>query len=417
MSEDTFKYEYGADFPDALDILSMAVQGRKLGKNFSPVELVQQLNVAAQYKERTPRRPGIGKRLEPSKYEGEQEIESRKRAQADCYRLVVPKAKDEIPDIFIRRLDAHRTATEALIVPMTTPELNTDFVKRMVAVKANEEPNVIILPRGEQESEKEFEERMNVAKETAALVFPRGKSETADDFKLRLASQKKAKKTIMPKGANEKPGPFERRCGHQQVNNFVIHPFDPAREDDEKYECRLKAHRDTPQIPIEPGDPVVLKYAEKAAAPQKAAAPAAESVGGGLKESSAVKMTRLQAETDAALAAEASMASVDISDPEEDAAKATKEKEAEEARVKEAMAERLKAAEAEREAARAAAEAEASRKKSFDDEAVDINAIGFMALKKLLMERGVPKDAVFSAANKFALKDVAAKHDVKIVWT
>ena len=75
---------------------------------------------------------------------------------------------------------------------------------------------------------------------------------------------------------------------------------------------------------------------------------------------------------------------------------------------------------------------------------VDLSKIGFMPLKKLLMERGVPKvsceflttlcctvllervlstahlpplspqDAVFSAANKAALKEVAAKHEVKI---
>ena len=66
---------------------------------------------------------GKGKRLEPNKFEGEQETESRKRAQADCQRLILPKGKDEIPDVFIRRLDAHRTAQEALIVPLTPPEV------------------------------------------------------------------------------------------------------------------------------------------------------------------------------------------------------------------------------------------------------------------------------------------------------
>ena len=46
---------------------------------------------------------------------------------------------------------------------------------------------------------------------------------------------------------------------------------------------------------------------------------------------------------------------------------------------------------------------------------MDINTIGFMALKKLLIARGVPEKAV-SVPNKFALKEVAMKHDVKIEW-
>ena len=44
----------------------------------------------------------------------------------------------------------HRTATEALIVPLQPPETNVDFVNRMVAVKANTEPNVIVLPKSQQ---------------------------------------------------------------------------------------------------------------------------------------------------------------------------------------------------------------------------------------------------------------------------
>lgn len=68
-------------------------------------------------------RRGKGKRLEPSKFEGEQETEGRKRAQADCNRLIVPKTKEEIPDVFLRRLDAHRTAKECLIVPLMPPEV------------------------------------------------------------------------------------------------------------------------------------------------------------------------------------------------------------------------------------------------------------------------------------------------------
>lgn len=98
--------------------------------------------------------------------------------------------------------------------------------------------------------------------------------------------------------------------------------------------------------------------------------------------------------------------------------------------------------EQQKEAAAAKAKAEeeaANRKQSFDEESVSscpspplevclitwcwhrcfqisFSTIGFMPLKKLLMERGVPKDAVFSCSNKVALKDVAAKHNCKIVF-
>ena len=55
-NEDSFRFEYGADFPAALDILSMAIQNRTVGHNFAPAELLAELNLAAEYKERTARR-------------------------------------------------------------------------------------------------------------------------------------------------------------------------------------------------------------------------------------------------------------------------------------------------------------------------------------------------------------------------
>ena len=42
-------------------------------------------------------------------------------------------------------------------------------------------------------------------------------------------------------------------------------------------------------------------------------------------------------------------------------------------------------------------------------ERIDINETGFMALKKLLIERGVP-EAEVKVPNKFMLKEVAAKY-------
>ena len=55
---------------------------------------------------------------------------------------------------------------------------------------------------------------------------------------------------------------------------------------------------------------------------------------------------------------------------------------------------------------------------SFEMEQICLKTIGFMPLKKLLMERGVPKDEVFSCANKFQLCEIAKKHadEMKIQW-
>jgi len=52
---------------------------------------------------------------------------------------------------------------------------------------------------------------------------------------------------------------------------------------------------------------------------------------------------------------------------------------------------------------------ETERKASFQMEQVEIGSVGFMPLKKLLQERGVPKEQVFACANKFALIEVAKK--------
>lgn len=61
---------------------------------------------------------------------------------------------------------------------------------------------------------------------------------------------------------------------------------------------------------------------------------------------------------------------------------------------------------------------EEEKNKGFGLEKICINSIGFMPLKKLLMERGVPKEDVFRCANKFALVEVAKKwgEQLKIQW-
>jgi len=68
------------------------------------------------------------------------------------------------------------------------------------------------------------------------------------------------------------------------------------------------------------------------------------------------------------------------------------------------------------EAAVAAQAAAAVEAVVLSDHEVSFGSIGFMPLKKLLMERGVPKDAVFSAANKVALKEIAAKYQTNITF-
>ena len=45
-----------------------------------------------------------------------------------------------------------------------------------------------------------------------------------------------------------------------------------------------------------------------------------------------------------------------------------------------------------------------------------LSALGFMTLKKKLVERGVPQADVNKAANKFALKEIASKYDCKITF-
>jgi len=419
-NEDSFKHEYGADFPMALDALSMGLQNRTLGHNFSPAELIQQLNVAAEYKERTARRAGKGKRLEASKFEKEMETESRKGAQAACLRLILPKTKDEIPDVFLRRLDAHRTATEALIIPQTPPETNTDCIKRFVAVKANTEPNVVILPRGEQEIESEFENRMNVAKACPNMVFPRGKSETADQFKTRMAAQAKSKQSIFPKAVDESDRGFKKRCENQFVCSFPIHPFDPKRENEEDYfEIRLKAHRELPMEPIEPGNLDILKSFAAERKKEAAYEIDPDAINKKLEAEKLKKEEAAAAEIEARDRAESAAEREERErvnkEAEEAAANAPAgETEREEAdrKAKELMVRRKADADA-----KAAADLEmANKKQSFDEETINFSNIGFMPLKKLLMERGVPKDAVFSCANKIALKAVAEKHECKIVF-
>ena len=146
----------------------------------------------------------------------------------------------------------------------------------------------------------------------------------------------------------------------------------------------------------------VAKKEPKAAASAPSAAPAAADV-----------MAEALAEEEAIHAAEARSAEIAAEKAAKEAA-ALSEKEQEDARV----AERIANMKLEQERARKEAEEAMNKKHSFAMEQIAINKIGFMPLKKLLMERGVPKEEVFACANKFALVEIAKKHadELKIEW-
>ena len=158
--EEMFAYKYGDDWPLAISAMGREfLGGRPVNQYLGPMQQISVLVQAALYRAPTPRRAGKGKPLPASDFEGEQETTQRKNTQKQCMRLIVPKVKEESADIFIRRLDAHKNAPEALIAPMMPPEDETVFAKRMIAVKETAEmANVLILPKGSKELTPEFEE-------------------------------------------------------------------------------------------------------------------------------------------------------------------------------------------------------------------------------------------------------------------
>ena len=109
---------------------SVMLGGRPTNQTLGPMQQMKILIAAAQYRAPTPRRAGKGKPLPPSEYEGEMETDQRKKTQKEVQRLILPKCSNESPDMFIRRLDAHKNAPEALVPPMRPPEDESCFIKR-----------------------------------------------------------------------------------------------------------------------------------------------------------------------------------------------------------------------------------------------------------------------------------------------
>ena len=402
--EDLFAYNYGEDFPEAFTIMGTAMLGgRPVNRGLGPVQQVKILSTAAEFRAATPRKPGKGKPLPASEAEGEQETKARKDAQKSCRRLIIPKPKHEPSDAFIRRLDAHRNAPEALIVPMTPPEDETQFVKRMVAVKETvDTPDVLIFPKGPKETNAEFEERLSAAKKVAVIIFPRGKFESNPNWKLRLAAQMKSKRPILPKAEEEGDRGFKERCEYQPSCAKVMHPYDPKREDTDGYHRRLEANKEKTGVSFEPGD---IKAVDAILGKPKK-----------VELNDAHFGEEHHVDAKAELKRELSDAR-HIHEAEEKSAKALDEearKEEEEEHAKELEEERVAARLAEmklkqEEERKKKEEEEAKAAASFGMEKVEISKVGFMPLKKLLMERGVPKEQVFACANKFALIEVAKK--------
>mmetsp|Transcript_2740 Transcript_2740/g.7602 ORF Transcript_2740/g.7602 Transcript_2740/m.7602 type:complete len:428 (-) Transcript_2740:405-1688(-) len=401
--EEIFAYDYGEDFPESLSELGRTLlSGRPTNRSLGPFQQLKIIAVAAEYRAPTARRAGKGKMLPASDFEKEQEQESRKAAQKATQRLILPKVKSESSDAFIRRLDAHRQAPEAMIIPLTPPEDDLMFAKRMVAVKGNETPNAIILPKTPRESNQEFEERLECAKKTSCpLVFQRGAHESGAQFKTRITAQLKCRKPIIPRSADEPEKGFAERCKMQVSCDKVVHPFDPKREDEHAYFRRLHANREKTALVFEPGDEKAIVDAigveKKKGSDPYALAPAAEETGAEI-------MAKAEAEQEKA---KEKQRAAEVK--EEERRKAEEKEKEDEKNEAERVAQRIADMKAKAAEAQAAAELEANRKASFEMETINMSSIGFMPLKKLLMERGVPKEVVFGAPTKFALQEVAKK--------
>lgn len=261
------------------------------------------------------------------------------------------------------------------------------------------------------ENAQEFEERLAAAKTCPTIIFPRGAHESNSHWRSRLQAQAKSKRPIMPKSEAEPEQGFAERCLMQARCESVVHPYDPKRETEVVYYRRLEACKDKTALGFEPGDTKAIDSAI-GPPPKVEHKPAEHHEYEHVEAAADMKKALEEAEKTKSLEA----ASAKMADDEYEKEKAAeKEKEEEEARVAQRLAE-MKVKQEEERAKKEAEEEEA--KKSFGLEKIAINKIGFMPLKKLLQERGVPKEEISSAANKFALMEVAKKHAeaLKIEW-
>jgi len=271
-----------------------------------------------------------------------------------------------------------------------------------------------VLPKNAKESMAEFEARLKACKVCAAVVLPRGEHEAPDDFKKRLEFVPKAPVAIMPRSNDEPQAAFATRCKASLECEWdvVVHPYDGTRENHDEYADRLFVQKHLLEQIVEPGNKELIAFEAERLRPKAklvapspaelaAAAPAAAPAAEAAKPKGTTRMQLEEEEMEAAAKAEEEEKQRRIEAGEEEKPKP-----------------RPKAAPGSMKigCTHLKEEAAGQRLSEMGEETVDLNEIGFMALKKMMIERGVPADAVNKAPNKFMLKEVAAAHPCKLAF-
>ena len=286
--------------------------------------------------------------------------------------MILPKGKKETPDLFLRRLDAHKINPMAMLVMRMPPESELDTVHRYIATKENEAEGLLVLPRTEHEGETEFKDRMELATSCPVIVLGKGENESADDFKLRLSSQAKARAPVMPRSYGEPDKSFKARMELSLQMDGSVPTFHAKVESEREYAVRLRLQKERPDQLLGHGDPLAKDAAkdEAAAAAAAAAKPKAAPPAPAPEPEPEPEWTEPEPEPEPK------------PEPEPEPHAAPKLLPPEPEPVEEV---------------------------TYELERVDLNATGFMVLKKMLVERGVP-EAEVKVPNKFMLKEVAARH-------
>ena len=221
------------------------------------------------------------------------------------------------------------------------------------------------------ESDDMYALRMDVAKRVKCVVLPRAKTEKTEDFEERMVLQMNSKVTIMPK--QPAPKPKKEPSEPTSASNDEQRAEEPTKKES-KYAVKADAYT------------VDLQKLNQLRAEHAAKQPVLTAEERKERREAARKMVQGKVDDEEAPTGSAGMS-----------------KEEAEAKVAELMQRRKEEA-----AARAREAAEAAMKPP-EEAKVDFEKIGFMQFKKLLQERGAPKEALFSCANKVALKELALK--------
>ena len=204
---------------------------------------------------------------------------------------------------------------------------------------------------------------------------------------------------IMPRSHDEKDDLFKLRLDVAKMCTDVVHPYDEARENYDQCTNRLHAQKDSTGLALEPGHP---RFNEREG-------PVVHKEKKVVEEMTPALLALKLAEKEEAERLKKQHAEDAKRKAEEDAEKALIEAESGE-RAAQREADKL------RRELEAKAAAERAANPTFEQESVSLSALGFMTLKKKLVERGVPQADVNKAANKFALKEIASKYDCKITF-